>query len=53
VNGMHTIDDSLLHLLTQGYISEDHAVAHSRDQDFIRSHHRKFLEENDPKRKKR
>jgi twitching motility protein PilT len=53
VNGMHTIDDSLLHLLTQGYISEDHALAHCRDADFIRSNYRKQLQENDPKRKKR
>ncbi|MBL9143519.1 MAG: PilT/PilU family type 4a pilus ATPase [Verrucomicrobiaceae bacterium] len=44
-DGMHTIDDSLLHLLIHDFIEEDHALAHCRDQDFIRSNYRKHLEE--------
>jgi twitching motility protein PilT len=55
VDGMHTIDDSLLHLLTQGYITEDDALMHCRDRDFIQSNYRKHLEELNPelRRKKR
>lgn len=44
-DGMHTIDDSLLHLLVHGFISEEHAMAHCRDQDFIRSNYQKHLEQ--------
>ncbi len=44
-DGMHTIDDSLLHLLQHDFIEEDHAIAHCRDQDFIRSNYRKHLED--------
>ena len=35
-DGMHTIDDSLLHLLTHDYILLDDALAHCRDKEFIR-----------------
>ncbi len=55
-DGMHTIDDSLLHLLVHGFISEEHALAHCRDQDFIRSNYTKHLEETGqlpPDRKRR
>ncbi len=53
-DGMHTIDDSLLHLLTGNYISLDHAVAHCRDQDFIRTNYQKHLRDlnGDPKKKR-
>ena len=34
--GMHTIDDSLLHLLNSGHITLDEAVANARDPDFIK-----------------
>jgi twitching motility protein PilT len=42
-DGMHTIDDSLLHLLNQGFIAENHALLHCRDKDFISTNHRKHL----------
>ncbi len=44
-DGMHTIDDSLLHLLVNDYITEEQAVAHCRDQDFIRTNYHTHLEE--------
>ncbi|MCB1227309.1 MAG: PilT/PilU family type 4a pilus ATPase [Verrucomicrobiales bacterium] len=34
-DGMHTIDDSLLHLLLNGHIVLDDALAHCRDKHFI------------------
>ncbi len=53
-DGMHTIDDSLLHLLTNDFIALDHALAHCRDQDFIRTNFQKHLREvnGDPKKKR-
>ncbi len=33
--GMHTLDDSLGHLLAHGHISLEEALAHCRDRDFI------------------
>ncbi len=50
-DGMHTIDDSLLHLLTNDYITLDLALAHCRDKEFIRTQFQKHLKENGPKRK--
>jgi twitching motility protein PilT len=44
-DGMHTIDDSCLHLLTHGFISIDHALAHCRDQDFIKTNYDAILRE--------
>ncbi len=41
--GMHTIDDSLLHLLTHGFITEEDAIAHSRDPDFIQVGYERVL----------
>ncbi|MES2597787.1 MAG: PilT/PilU family type 4a pilus ATPase [Verrucomicrobiota bacterium] len=35
-DGMHTIDDSLLHLLTHGFITLEDAKAHCRDYTFIK-----------------
>ena len=35
-DGMHTIDDSLLHLLVNDFISLDDALAHCRDRHYIR-----------------
>lgn len=43
--GMHTIDDSLLHLLTHGFISEEDARAHARDVSFIESGYEKVRRE--------
>jgi twitching motility protein PilT len=51
-DGMHTIDDSLLHLLTNDFITLDHALAHCRDRDFIRSNFQKHLAEANGKGKK-
>ena len=53
-DGMHTIDDSLLHLLTNDYIALDHALAHCRDREFIRSNFQKHLRDTslDPKKKR-
>jgi twitching motility protein PilT len=42
-DGMHTIDDSCLHLLTHGFISLEHALAHCRDQEFIKSNYDSLL----------
>jgi twitching motility protein PilT len=53
VDGMHTIDDSLLHLLEQGCVSLDSALMHCRDSDFIRMGYRRHLEELDPDLKKK
>ncbi len=39
--GMHTIDDSLLHLLTHGFITLEDATAHARDPAFIESGYEK------------
>jgi twitching motility protein PilT len=52
-HGMHTIDDSLLHLLTQGYITEENALMHCRDQDFIRSNYLKHIEKINTKLKRK
>lgn len=46
VNGMHTIDDSLLHLANHGFITLDDAVVRARDADFVQMNHRAFLREN-------
>ncbi len=34
--GMHTIDDSIVHLLTGGYISYEDAMMNARERDFVR-----------------
>jgi twitching motility protein PilT len=47
-DGMHTIDDSLLHLLRTDYILEEHALAHCRDQDFIRTNYAKHVRDSQP-----
>lgn len=41
--GMHTIDDSLLHLLVNDHILLDDALAHCRDKDFIRTNFGKHM----------
>jgi twitching motility protein PilT len=53
VDGMHTIDDSLLHLVNNGYVLESHALAHCRDRDFIVSNHRKHIDEQNPQAKRK
>jgi twitching motility protein PilT len=44
-DGMHTIDDSLLHLLTNDYILLDDALAHCRDKQFIRENFNAMMRE--------
>lgn len=44
-DGMITIDDSLLHLLTHDHILLDDALAHCRDKDFIRQNFAKHMKE--------
>lgn len=44
-DGMHTIDDSLLHLANYGFISMDDALIRARDAEFIQVGHKKFLAE--------
>ena len=44
-DGMHTIDDSLLHLLTNDFILLDDALAHCRDKHFIRENFHKAMKE--------
>jgi hypothetical protein len=44
-DGMHTIDDSLLHLLTNDFILLDDALAHCRDKHFIRENFHKMMKE--------
>lgn len=45
VDGMHTIDDSLLHLANHGFIPINEAVIRARDADFVEMNHRAFLRE--------
>jgi twitching motility protein PilT len=42
-HGMHTIDDSLLMLLNNGYIGLESALSHCRDQNFIHTQHEREL----------
>lgn len=42
-DGMHTIDDSLLHLLVNDFITLDDALAHCRDKHFIKDNHYKEM----------
>jgi twitching motility protein PilT len=45
VDGMHTIDDSLLHLANHGFIPIHEAIIRARDSDFVEMNHRAFLRE--------
>jgi twitching motility protein PilT len=49
-DGMHTIDDSLLHLLKYEFITLEDAKAHCRDFSFIRMGHERHLRESGAKR---
>ncbi len=42
-DGMHTIDDSLLHLLIHDFITLDDALGRCRDKNFIREQHHKEM----------
>lgn len=52
-DGMHTIDDSLLFLLSNDHIAMDDALAHCRDKDFIRQGFQKAMRERGLAHKKR
>lgn len=49
--GMHTIDDSLLHLLTHEFITLEDARAHCRDYSFIEAGYRKLMQERGGKKR--
>ena len=51
-DGMHTIDDSLLHLLVNDYILLDDALAHCRDRDFMRHNFARAMKERAGKKKR-
>jgi hypothetical protein len=42
---MHTIDDSLMHLASYGFISLDDAMIRARDPEFVKIGFQKFLQE--------
>lgn len=44
-DGMHTIDDSLLHLTNYGFISLQESMIRARDPDFVQVGYQKFLRE--------
>lgn len=44
-DGMHTIDDSLLHLLNYDFITLEDAKAHCRDFTFIQAGYEKTMRE--------
>jgi len=50
--GMHTIDDSLLHLLNYDFIALDDALAHCRDDSFIKMGHEKLMRERNAGKKR-
>lgn len=43
VHGMHTLDDSLLHLLKGGFVSLEEALANARDPDALKADFQTFL----------
>lgn len=43
VHGMHTMDDSLLHLLKGGFISLENAMLHARDVALLKSNFQEWL----------
>ena len=48
-DGMHSIDDSLAHLMQHGFISLDDAVARCRDKSMIRAAHQDMLKSQNKK----
>ncbi|MFO1483039.1 MAG: PilT/PilU family type 4a pilus ATPase [Verrucomicrobiaceae bacterium] len=50
-DGMHTIDDSLMHLTNHGFISLEDAVIRARDPEFVEVGHQKFLREHGVKKR--
>ncbi len=52
-DGMHTIDDSLMHLLTYDFITLEDCKAHCRDFSFIQMGYQKLMKEREASAKKR
>ncbi len=52
-DGMHTIDDSLLHLLLHDFITLETALAHCRDRQFIEENYHQAMRERLQKKKGR
>lgn len=44
-DGMHTMDDSLAHLLCHGYIAFDEALNHARDPNYVAGRYREHAKE--------
>lgn len=53
VDGMHTMDDSLLHLTNHGFIHLDDALLRAHDQEFVQLNHKKFLREREEQYRRR
>ncbi len=51
VDGMHTIDDSLMHLANHGFISLEDALLRARDPEFVKIGNQRFLREREGKRR--
>ena len=49
--GMHTIDDSLVHLACHGFINLDDALIRARDPEFVQLGFQKFLQERRSKKR--
>jgi twitching motility protein PilT len=49
-DGMHTLDDSLLHLASHGFISLFDALNRAKDPEFVQTGYQKFLRERGGKR---
>jgi Tfp pilus assembly ATPase PilU len=43
VHGMHTMDSSLFHLLTNGFITAEDALIHARDPAALKEDFKDFL----------
>jgi twitching motility protein PilT len=51
IDGMHTIDDSLMHLASYGFITLDDAMIRARDPEFVKIGFQKFLQERSGKKR--
>jgi twitching motility protein PilT len=51
--GMHTLDESLTHLLVNGHIRYEDAMAHARDADFVNNSLQAHLKQQQQKQQKR
>lgn len=53
VDGMHTMDDSLMHLANYGFISLEDAIIRAKDAEFVKLGHKKFVEEHTAQKRRR